>query len=158
MDDLFDDKIEALVKEKSFSELTLLEKEKVLILYSPEEYDELHNCLRIIKLDKEKVIQHLCVSQKNKNQLNLLYKKKHQIKFVLPSITNLLNIFYIPYFKPIIFTSCLLIVFAIVVSKFEKNNEHELTEEEFNKYTTFELEQMEPQYEMDETTEYLLNM
>lgn len=158
MENLYDEKIERLLHEKSFSELSLIEKEKVLKLYTSFEYDELHNYLKLIKLNKKKEINRLNVSFRNKQELQHYFKEKNKSEQKLFSGFRLNRISVQPYLKGAVLTSLAAILFFVVYGKINQPDEYHLTEEEFNKYTTFELEQMEPQYEMDETTEYLLNM
>ncbi|MBW6483681.1 MAG: hypothetical protein K0B10_11555 [Vicingaceae bacterium] len=158
MENLYDETIEKLLPEKSFSELSLIEKEKVLKLYTPFEYDEVHNCLKLIKLNKKKEINRLNVSFKNKQELQHYFKEKNKSEQKLFSGFKLNPINFQPYLKGAALTSLAAILFFVVYGKINQFDEYRLTEEEFNKYTTFELEEIEPPYEMDETTEYLLNM
>lgn len=158
MNTSFNKKIEHLFKEKSFSELTFSEKETVLTSLSAEEYDEIHTCIKNISLKNKKDTQNLSIPPNNKEQLLQHFRKKHQTQFSMPFTVPFIEI-SIPYFKPAFLTTCVLAFFVIAtVMNKEKEDNYELTIEEFNKYTTLYEDHMESDYELDETTAFLMNM
>ncbi len=158
MNTSFNEKIEHLFKEKSFSELTFSEKETVLILLSAEEYDEIHTCIKNISLKNKKDTQNLSIPQNNKEQLLHHFRKKHQTQFSMPFTIPFIEI-SIPYFKPVFFAICVSTFFVVTnIINEEKEDNYELTMEEFNKYTTLYEAHMESDDETDETTEFMMNM
>lgn len=155
MENLYDKTIEKLLSEKSFSELTPTEKEKVLQLYTSLEYAEIHNYLTNIRLVSVKEKDRLILSSKKKKQLQNYFKERNRSEQKLFSGFYINNISFRPYIKGAVLTSFVAILFFIIYGKINQSDKYHLTEEEFNKYTTFDL-QDSPAYNMDETTDYLM--
>lgn len=157
MDNLYDETIEKLLSEKSFSELNSTEKEKALQLYTSFEYDEIRNYLEAIKLSSKKEKKRLNVSFRNKQELQDYFKEKNKSEQEIFSEIHINQIRVQPYIKGVVLTSLAAILFFVVYEKINQSDKYHLTEEEFNKYTTFDLQES-PAYSVDETTEYLMKV
>ncbi|MDT8412149.1 MAG: hypothetical protein RQ875_06805 [Vicingaceae bacterium] len=158
MENLYNETIEKLLLEKSFSELTPTEKEKVLQLYSILEYDQMHNYLVTINLICKKDKHRMNVSSRNKFFLQDYFKEKNKPEQRLISRFYINNISFQPYIKGAALTAFATILFFIFYGKINQSNEYHLPENEFNKYTTFNSQEI-PKYNADdETTDYLMKV
>ncbi len=156
MENLYDETIEKLLSEKSFSELNLKEKEKVLQLYTSLEYDEIHKYLIAIKLSGIKEKDRLSLSSKNKKELQDYFKEKNK-----PEQRIFLNFQINPFHvkRTAVLAASLGILFFIIYGKvINQSNDYPLSEEEFNKYTTFNTQEIPKYNSDDETTDYLMKM
>lgn len=156
MENLYDETIEKLISEKSFSELNLKEKEKVLQLYTSLEYDDIHKYLIAIKLSGVKEKDRLSLSSKNIKELQDYFKEKNK-----PEQRIFLNFQINPFNvkRTAVFAASLGILFFIIYGKvINQSNDYPLSEEEFNKYTTFNTQEIPKYNSDDETTDYLMKM